>query len=531
MRRDNKIVDKKGIIKFFLEGISKNCLQWIQQGIFSYSQKPTYEISGEIIEQVKYISNGTAPKSIWQNYHDSFIQIMIIGFEFSPGKLLREVFLDHKTLFQKSLFDITDDLKLPYFRFLDFIRLYFQLNEKLEFNEKLFNSLYEEFKEIFNDNIDEKYSYIFKIPLLNFIYEGINHKEDIFNVRLIDLNENETPIYSLPNITENEIPPAYDPIDSDSLPPLLDSRFVIDGKSSMAGIFTPYLFEILIEYSDKEAKEISEYVKNLQNELIDKSINIYEIEHKFLEYIKRKVKEGNNFAKIEFFNKYLKRYIEYSLHVFKSCDFRIFNLLHGHYPELKYIFDSPLASLEEDFLPDFNFPYELDDSEIKDFFIFFKKFLNLDFNKHPIFFRAIEKFNYTIYEGIKDEVYFDYYLTLEILIASDFKSSSGKASAIKKRINFLLKNTLKYKGFTEAIIDCLRGLRNDIAHKGSISKNNFKSLTNLFLRIFPKIEFNINVLIKELQEFIRYIIWNFWLLLEQFNFDEMSTLSRIYKIK
>jgi len=523
--------DKKGIIKTFLEAISKNCLQWIKHGTFRYSQKPIYEISGEIIEQVKYISKGNIPKSVWQNYHDSFIQITIIGLEFSPGKLLREVYLDHKTLLQQSLFDITNDLKIPYFRFLDFIRLYFKLNKKLEFNEELYNSFYEEFKEIFSDNMENNYSYIFKIPLLNFIYEGINHKEDIFDIRLIDFNENETPIYSLPNLTENEIPPAYDPIDSDFIPPLLDSRFVIDGKSSIAGIYAPYLFEITIRYSDKEAKEISKYVINLQNELIDKNINIYEIENKFLEYLKRKSEEGNNFAKIEFFKRYLKRYIEYSLHIFKLGDFRVFNVLYGLYPELEYIFDSPLASLEEDFLPDFNYPYKLDAEEIKDFFIFFKSFLNIDFKKQPIFFRANEKYISTIHEGFKEEVYFDYYLTLEILIASDFKSSSGKASAIKKRVSFLLKNTIKYRGFSEAIIDCLRGLRNDIAHEGSISMNNLENLTNLFFTIFPKSEWNVKVLIKELQEFIRNIIWNFWILLEQYSFNETSTLSRIYKIK
>ncbi|KKK71404.1 hypothetical protein LCGC14_2914260 [marine sediment metagenome] len=240
---------------------------------------------------------------------------------------------------------------------------------------------------------------------------------------------------------------------------------------------------------------------------------------------------GNNFAKIEFFNRYLKRYIEYSLHIFKLGDFKIFNLLHGHYPELKYIFDSSLASLERDFLPDFNYPYSLNDDEIKDFFNFFKKFLNIDFKNHPIFLRAIEKFNSTIYGGFKEEVYFDYYLTLEILIASDFESSSGKATAIKKRVKFLLKNTLKYRRFTERIIYCLRELRNDIAHEGSISKNNFENLANLFSMIFPKIELNISVLIKELQEFIRNVIWNFWILLEQCNFKEMSTLNRIYKIK
>jgi len=525
------MVDKKGIIKSFLEGISKNCLKWMQDGIFRYSQKSIYEIAGEIIEQVNYILKGDPAKSVWQNYHDSFIQITVIGLGFSPGKLLREVFLDHKTLFQKSLFDITSDLKLPYFRFLDFIRLYFQLNEKLEFNEKLYNSLYEEFKEIFNDRAEKKYSYTFKIPLLNFIFEGINHKEEIFTIRLIDLNEDETPIYSLPNLTENEIPPAFDPTNSKFLPPLLDSRFVIDGKNTLAGILAPYLFEININYSNNEAGEISKYISDLQSELINENLNYYEVESKFIEYISKKTKEGNSFAKIEFFQRYLKRYIEHSFHIFKLGDFRIFNLLHGHYPELKYIFDSPLASLEEDFLPDFNFPYELDEDEIKDFFIFFKKFLNLDFKKQPIFFRAVEKFNSTIYEGFKEEVYFDYYLTLEILIASDFKSSSGKASAIKKRVNFLLKNSSKYRGFTEVIIDCLRRLRNDIAHKGSISKNNFKNLTNLFLRMFPEIELNINALIKELQEFIRYIIWNFWLLFEQCSFDEVSTLSRIYKIK
>ncbi len=525
------MVDKKGIIKTFLEGISKNCLQWIQHGIFGYSKKPSYEISGEIIEQIKYISNGNAPKSVWQNYHDSFIQITIIGLEFSPGKLLRDLFLDRKTLFQQSLFDITRDLKLPYFRFLNFIKLYFQLNEKLEFSEELYDSLYKEFKEIFNDSAEEKYSYIFKIPILNFLFEGINYKEDIFTIRLIDLNENETPIYNLPNLTENEIPPSFDPTGSELLPPLLDSRFVIDGKSSMAGIFAPYLFEIKINYSNNEVEEISEYVRNLQSELIDENINYYEVNNKFIEYLIRNTREGNNFAKIEFFNRYLKRYIEYSLHIFKLGDFKIFNLLHGHYPELKYIFDSPLASLEGDFLPDFNYPYRLNNDEIKDFFNFLKKFLNIDFKNHPIFLHAIEKFNSTIYGGFKEEVYFDYYLTLEILFASDFKSSSGKASAIKKRVNILLKNTLKYRSFTEGIIDCLRELRNDIAHEGSISKNNFENLANLFSKIFPKIELNINVLIKELQEFIRNVIWNFWILLEQCNFNEMSTLNRIYKIK
>ena len=52
------MVDKKGIIKSFLEGISKNCLNWIKNGIFRYSQKPIYEIAGEIIEQVNYILKG-----------------------------------------------------------------------------------------------------------------------------------------------------------------------------------------------------------------------------------------------------------------------------------------------------------------------------------------------------------------------------------------------------------------------------------------------------------------------------------------
>ncbi len=468
---------------------------------------------------------------MWQNYHDSFIQITIIGLEFSPGKLLRDVFLDRKTLLHQSLLDITSDLKIPYFRFLDFIRLYFQLNEKLEFNEEFYDSLYEEFKEIFNVNAEEKYSYTFKIPLINFIFEEINYKEDIYELRLTDLNGNETPFYILPNLTENEIPPAFDPTNMNFLPPFLDSRFVIESKNSMAGIFTPYLFEININYTNDEVVEISKYIRDLQNGLINKDLNYYEVETLFIDYISKKTEEGNNFAKIEFFKRYIQRYLEYSLHIFKLGDFRIFNLLHGLYPESKYIFDSPLASLEGDFLPDINYPYRLNDCEIKDFFKFFKKFLNLDFKKQPIFFRAIEKFNSTIYGEFKEEVYFDYYLILEILIASDFKTSSGKASAIKKRVIFLLNNTSKYKGFTEAILDCLRGLRNDIAHEGSISMNNFKNFKNLFLKISPKRELNINILIKELQEFIRNVIWNFWILLEQCSFNEISTLSGIYKIK
>lgn len=201
------MVDKKGIVKLFLEGISKNCLNWIKNGIFRYSQKPIYETAGEIIEQVNYILKGNPAKSVWQNYHDSFIQITVIGLDFSPGKILREVFLDHKTLFQKSLFDIVNDLNLPYFRFLDFIRIYFHLNEKLEINEELYNSLYEEFKEIFNDMDGKRYSYTFKIPLINFIFDEISHQEEIFTIRLIDLNKDEIPIYSLPNILENELPP------------------------------------------------------------------------------------------------------------------------------------------------------------------------------------------------------------------------------------------------------------------------------------------------------------------------------------
>lgn len=299
----------------------------------------------------------------------------------------------------------------------------------------------------------------------------------------------------------------------------------------MAGILAPYLFEIKIKYSNKEADEISKYISDLQNDLINENLLYYEVETKFIQYISKKTEEGNNFAKIEFFQRYLKRYLEYAFHIFKFGHFRIFHLLYGHYPELKYIFDSPLASIEKEYLPDFSFPYKLNQDELNDFFNFFKKFLILDFKKQPIFFRAIEKFNSIMYEGFKEEVYFDCYLTLEILIASDFKSSSGKASAIKKRVKFLLKNTLKYKTFTETIIDCLRGLRNDIAHEGSISKDNFNNLTNIFVKIFPKIDMNIDILINELLEFIRNIIWNFWILLEKYSFNEKSALNQIYKIK
>lgn len=521
------MINKKEEIQEFLKYISRTGLNWIDNGILEYTQKPYYRISGEILEQIRLISNGTSPELIWKNYHDFFIKISSLGTEFNSRPFLREMFLNSKTQFRKMLIDFTQKLELQYFNFLNFIETYFQVNGTLKFKEDLFNNLYSDFEKDL-DQVNQKY--IFRVPILNFIFNDIEFKNDIFTIRMVNLDRFETPYYSLPNMTENELPKAFDPINPNFIPSPLDTRFIIDGKGSIAGVFVAYFFEVIIEYFDEEANKILENQRKLQDKLLNDKINFNSNKSKFLDLIRNEKEKGNNFAKLLFFEQHLRNYLDYGLHIFKSGDFKIFNVIQGKNSELKYIFNAPLASLQKDLLPNFNFPYKLSKKEAKDFFEFFIHFQRISYKEQPIFFHALRKFISTIDKIELYDKYFDFYLTLEILIASDFKTSYGKSTAIKNRVRKLLINDKIYSKLSKEITDQLKELRNDVAHDGLASKANIIEMIELFSNTFSK---NINeyFLIKELQEFIRRIIWNFWELLEKNNLNENRALQEIHNIK
>ena len=383
--------------------------------------------------------------------------------------------------------------------------------EVLKFDEDIFNEIYHPFKKAIEANSQRIY---FKLPILNFIALGkeIGYKEIKF--RVTDIENEEIFCVSIPNMEEYDVPrnPKY-------LTLLPEPRFIIDGYGYLAGALASYVFEWSCIYSIEERNEVDTKLITIWRE------NLEQYEELSREVLLFFEKKGNNYAKALLVKEKLLDSLYFSLRLFKNGDFRILGLFEKK-NGLNLTVSNPIMTFNPKDLPDYKRPYLLDKKEVVEFIKFWEEFSLCSVVNQPIFFMSLRVFSRACEKIYSEDCYFDFYLVVELLLSTDFTSSSGKAEAIDRRIEKLLEHDPLFALYSKEIIQNLRKIRNDLAHTGKVNQTNRDDL-------IKKLSSCANSLLIEddipfyLMEYIRLILWSFWSLLKQNNYEEQTCFQII----